>query len=95
MTELIDEYEIKIYDKVAQREFKRFEINEKGQYAAKDGYKDDMVVMLCIGAYLAPPRVEGRTHDHHKGRAWSLMMVYTSRGWRSRRTFQRRRNWSE
>ncbi len=54
MTELIDEYEIKIYSKVAQKEFKRFIINDKGQYAAKEGWKDDTVMMSCIGAYLVP-----------------------------------------
>lgn len=54
LAELIEEYEIKIYSRRAQSEFLRFIINDKGQYCAMDGYKDDVTMMCAIGAYCIP-----------------------------------------
>jgi len=54
LAELVDEEEIKIYSKVAQNEFMKFIVNEKGQYEAMEGYKDDLVMMSAIAMYLIP-----------------------------------------
>lgn len=51
---LIDDEVIKIYSETAQREFLRFIINEKGQYQALDGFKDDVVMESAIALYLIP-----------------------------------------
>ena len=54
LAQLIDEEEVKIYDKVAQQEFLRFIIDDKGKYCAMEGYKDDTVMESAIGLYLIP-----------------------------------------
>jgi hypothetical protein len=54
MAQLIEEEEIKIYDRVAQQEFLRYSINDKGQYEAMEGYKDDTVMESAIATYLIP-----------------------------------------
>jgi len=54
LAELIDDELIKVYSRVVQNESLRFVINEKGQYAAMEGYKDDCVMMCAIGYYLIP-----------------------------------------
>lgn len=54
LAQLIEEEEIKIYDRVAQQEFLRFIIDDKGKYCAMEGYKDDTVMESAIGLYLVP-----------------------------------------
>lgn len=54
LAQLIDEEEVKIYDKIAQQEFLRFIIDDKGKYCAMEGYKDDTVMESAIGLYLIP-----------------------------------------
>ena len=51
---LIDEEEVKIYDKIAQNEFLQFIIDDKGKYCAREGAKDDTVMESAIGLYLVP-----------------------------------------
>jgi hypothetical protein len=51
---LVDEEDLKIYDKIVQSEFMRFIINEKGQYEAMEGFHDDTVLACAIGYYLIP-----------------------------------------
>lgn len=51
---LVDDEELKIYDKVIQSEFMRFIINEKGLYEAMEGFHDDTVMAAAIGYYLVP-----------------------------------------
>lgn len=52
MTDLIEDEEITIYSETAKKEFKRFIINDKGQYQAMEGYHDDIVMESCIAMYL-------------------------------------------
>lgn len=54
LAELIDEEEIKVYDQVAQSEFLKFIIDDKGKYGAMEGYHDDTVMESAIGLYLIP-----------------------------------------
>lgn len=54
ISDLIEEESIKVYDEVYQNEFMKFIINEKGQYEAMEGYKDDCVMSAAIGYYLIP-----------------------------------------
>lgn len=54
LTELIEEEEIKVYSQKVQTEALRFIINEKGQYEAMEGYKDDCVMATAIAMYLIP-----------------------------------------
>lgn len=54
LAELIEEEEVKIYDKIAQQEFLHFVIDDKGKYCAMEGYKDDTVIESAIGLYLVP-----------------------------------------
>ena len=54
LSELIEEEELKIYDEVYQSEFMKFIINDKGQYEAMEGYKDDTVMSAAIGYYVIP-----------------------------------------
>jgi len=51
---LIDEEVVKVYSQAVQNEFLKFIINEKGQYEAMQGYKDDCVLQSAIALYLIP-----------------------------------------
>lgn len=61
MTDLIEDEEIIVYSEKAKKEFKRFIINDLGQFEAMPGYHDDLVMESCIAMYLVKEaRAAGR-----------------------------------